>query len=263
VSRPVFVVGDVHGHGDVLVRLLVDAGLVDRRGRWSGRDAVLWLLGDLSDRGPDGIGTIDLVRRLERESSGGVRCLLGNHDALLLAAHRFGGEETSFPGVSFWDVWRVNGGVEADLRALQPEHVAWISARPALARDGDLLLQHADTDAYLELGETVAGVNRSVSATLRDGSVDAMDVLVEALSDRMRLVDPDRVDALLGRFGGELIVHGHTPIASVRGVDPGEVTGPLVYGNGRVVNVDHCLFAGGPGFVFRADRVLRGAVSAS
>jgi hypothetical protein len=260
VSRPVFVVGDVHGHRDALVGLLSEAGLVDGQERWSGRDAVLWLLGDLADRGPDGIGTIDLVRRLEAESGGAARCLVGNHDALLLAVLRFGDEETAFPGLTFREVWRMNGGVEEDLRALQPEHVAWLSSLPALGREGDLLLQHADTDAYLGLGKTVEDVSRAVSSTLTDGSVDAMDALVEALSDRMRLVDPERVDALLGRFGGELIVHGHTPIAVVRGVEPGEVTGPLVYGNGRVVNVDHCLFAGGPGFVFRADHVRPGAV---
>jgi hypothetical protein len=263
VSRPIFVVGDVHGHRDALVRLLHDAGLVDGRERWDGHDAVLWLVGDLADRGPDGIGAIDLVRRLEAESRGAVRCLLGNHDALLLAVHRFGDADTSFPGLSFREIWRMNGGVETDLRALRPEHVAWISSRPALAREGDFLLQHADTDAYLGVGETVEAVNRWASSTLEGGSVEAMDALVEVLSDRMRLVDPERVDALLERFGGELIVHGHTPIASVLGVDPGEVTGPLVYGNGRVVNVDHCLFAGGPGFVFRADRVRPGAVSAS
>ena len=51
-------------------------------------------------------------------AEGAVRCLLGNHEALLLAVHRFGDEETSFPGTSFRDVWRANGGVESDLRAL-------------------------------------------------------------------------------------------------------------------------------------------------
>ncbi len=40
----------------------------------------------------------------------------------------------------------------------------------------------------------------------------------------MRLLDAARVDALLDRFGGTRIVHGHTPIASVRGVDPRQVT---------------------------------------
>ena len=69
----------------------------------------------------------------------------------------------------------------------------------------------------------------------------------------MRLTDAAAVSSLLERFGGTRIVHGHTPIASVRGVDPGQVTVPLVYSGGRVWNVDHCLFAGGPGFVTRLD----------
>ncbi len=62
-TTPVFVVGDVHGHRDVLVELLRSAGLVDGGERWSGADAQFWLVGDLVDRGPDGIGAIDLVRR--------------------------------------------------------------------------------------------------------------------------------------------------------------------------------------------------------
>ena len=114
---PLFVVGDVHGHRDVLVALLRDAGLVDSAERWSGGDAVTWLVGDLVDRGPDGIGTIDLVRRLERESDGALHCLLGNHEALIVAVRRFGDVETSYPGTTFRDVWRLNGGLESDLRA--------------------------------------------------------------------------------------------------------------------------------------------------
>lgn len=61
------------------------------------------------------------------------------------------------------------------------------------------------------------------------------------------------VDALLGTFGGMRIVHGHTPIASVVGAEPRDVTGPFDYGAGRVRNIDHCLFAGGNGFVVRLD----------
>jgi hypothetical protein len=263
MSPPVFVVGDVHGHRDALVGLLHDAGLLDGSERWDGRDAVVWLVGDLVDRGPDGIGAIDLVRRLDEESDGAVRCLIGNHEAMLLAVHRFGGEETSLPGLSFRDVWRANGGLESDLRSLTAEHVHWLTSRPAIAREADALLLHADTDAYLGYGNGVEDVNRTVADVLRTGPVEEVDGLLEALSDRMRLLEPERVDALLGRFGGERIVHGHTPIASVRGVDPRAVVGPLVYGNGRVLNVDHCLFAGGPGFVVRLDEEPSSRLSGS
>jgi Calcineurin-like phosphoesterase len=250
--RPVFVVGDVHGHRDVLAGLLRSAGLVDEGDRWVGADAVVWLLGDLVDRGPDGLGAIDLVRRIERESAGNVRCLLGNHEASLLSAHLFESEEVG-PGTTFADVWRVNGGLATDLTGLTPEHVEWIVERPAVAVEGAWLLLHADTDGYLRYGQSLDGINGGVSAVLRSRTSAALAELLEILSERLRLDDPSVVDRLLGTLGGERIVHGHTPIASVLGLDPRAVTAPLPYGDGRVLNVDHCLFAGGPGFVTRLE----------
>jgi hypothetical protein len=245
-------VGDVHGHRDVLVGLLRDAGLLDAGEAWTGADARLWLLGDLTDRGPDGIGTIDLVRRLERESGGAVRCLLGNHEALILAAHRFG-REPDPDGASIYDVWKLNGGVEADLAGLTPDRVAWLTALPPLGREGDWLVLHADTTAYLALGGSGEEVARTTASVLVAGDVSSVDDLLGILSDRMRLDDPDGVDALLAAYGGSRIVHGHTPIASALQVDPTTVTEPLVSRDRRVLNIDHCLFAGGPGFAVRLD----------
>jgi Calcineurin-like phosphoesterase len=247
-------VGDVHGCRDALVGLLRDAGLVAADERWTGADARLWFVGDLTDRGPDGIGVVRLVRRLEEESAGEVRCLLGNHEALLVSVARFGDEPTGIPGESFHQLWRRNGGVESDVRSLTPDELAWLTARPPLALDGDTLLVHADTPAYLELGHSIDAVTRATRAILAAGSPRELDDLLVVVSDRMRLDDPAAVEALLAAFGGTRIVHGHTPIASIRGVDPRDVTGPLVYGDGLVANVDHCLFADGPGFVTRLAR---------
>lgn len=235
----------------MLVELLRESGLVDRDERWCGGDARVWLVGDLTDRGPDGIGAIELVRRLEQESGGAVGCLLGNHEVLLLSVVRFRGEETSIPGESFHELWRRNGGVESDLRGLTPEHVSWIAARPPLALEGETLLLHADTPAYLALGRSIDAVTRATRAVLAVGSASEVDDLLGIVSDRMRLDEPEAVRALLDAYGGARIVHGHTPIASLLGVDPQDVTAPLRYGDGLVTNVDHCLFAGGSGFVTR------------
>ena len=259
--RPLFVVGDVHWHRDVLVGLLREAGLVDGAERWTGGDAVLWLLGDLVDRGPDGIGVIDLVRRLEEESDRRVRCLLGNHEAFLLSVHLAGGEDTSFPGTTFADVWLANGGVRRDLESLTPDHVEWLAARPAIAREGEWLLLHADTDAYLQYGRSVEEVNARMASVLAAGDPVALDELLETLSDRLRLFDPAVVDVVLAAFGGSRIVHGHTPIASVLGRDPRAITEPLRQGDGRVLNVDHCLFGGGRGFVTRLDESVAAVVT--
>jgi len=243
---PTFVVGDVHGHPETLARLLRDAGLIDDRLRWSGRDARLWLLGDLVDRGPDGIGTIELVMRLERE--GPVRCLLGNHEAVILSAWRFRDLRTRGLDALFRSYW-LNGGQTSDLARFQPEHAAWIEGLPAVARDGDWLLLHSDTDLYLRFGRSIDEINRTISSVLTGGDAASVEVMLDSLAHRNALGDRRRVDRLLDALGGVRIVHGHTPIPFVTGVEPERVVEPLEYGGGRVLNVDHCLFAGGPGFV--------------
>jgi hypothetical protein len=145
----------------------------------------------------------------------------------------------------------LDGDAGRVLQRLTPEHASWIAALPPLALEGETLLIHADTTTYLALGRSIDAAARATRAVLTAGSVREVDDLLGIVSDRMRLDDPAAVQALLGAYGGTRIVHGHTPIASLLGVDPRSVTGPLVYCDGLVTNVDHCLFAGGPGFVTR------------
>jgi len=244
---PTFVVGDVHGHVEPLVELLRTAGLVDERLAWSGADARLWFIGDLVDRGPDGIAAIDLVMRLQRE--GDVHCLLGNHEAGILAAHRHWTVECSVPGVTFGMIWQANGGVESDLTRLRPEHLSWIEGLPAVAREGASLLVHSDTDGYLRFGADVATINHAVSGILAAGDAAGLDALLETLADRGVFADTERLRRLLSLLGAERVVHGHTPIWYTRDVSPSSVTEAFRYADGQALNVDHCLFAGGPGFV--------------
>ncbi len=244
---PTFAVGDVHGHVEPLVALLREAGLVDEQLAWSGADARVWFIGDLVDRGPDGVGAIDLVRRLQRE--GDVRCLLGNHEAGLLAAYRYADADCGIPGITFEMVWDANGGMATDLARLRPEHLAWIEALPPVAREGDRLLVHSDTDRYLDYGRSVESICRSISAILTGDDTESLGRLLDALADRGAFGDPERLGRLLGMLGCERLVHGHTPIWHAAGIAPTEVTAPLTYAGGLAMNIDHCLFAGGPGFV--------------
>jgi len=260
---PAFAVGDVHGHRDALVRLLRDAGLVDGHEHWSGADARLWALGDLVDRGPDGFGAIEFVMRLEREAAGNVRCLLGNHEALIFAVARLDDAAVDATGVSFRAMWMMNGGSIRDLERLEPQHLEWIARMPTVARDGEWLLLHADTDAYLRLGATSGAVNEAAHEVLADGGPAELDRLLEVLFDRGAFTDPARLDRVLAAFGGSRVVHGHTPIAFVLDKDPARITAPLAYAGGRAVNIDHCLYGGGPGFVVELGEVSTEARSRS
>lgn len=245
---PTFVVGDVHGHVEPLVDVLRDAGLVDGGRHWSGADARLWFIGDLVDRGPDGVAVIELVMGLQREH-GDVRCLLGNHEAGLISAVRFPDVEWGLPGVTFRTVWEANGGVPADLGRLTPEHVGWIERLPAIAREGDWLLVHSDTDRYLEYGHDVDSICAAVATVVAGSNVLAFVRLLDDLADRGAFLDPQRLRRLLGATGCERLAHGHTPIWYAAGSEPAAVVTPHEYASGRVLNVDHGLYSGGPGFV--------------
>ena len=57
--------------------------------------------------------------------------------------------------------WQESGGQEADLERITPDHVRWLSSLPAMAREGDHLLAHADALLYTRYGQSIAQVNQS------------------------------------------------------------------------------------------------------
>lgn len=254
-SRPAYFVGDVHGMRAELLNLLQNESLIDDAERWMGGAAQLWFLGDLVDRGPDGIGVIELVMRLQaqaEEVGGHVGSVLGNHEIGLLAADQLGSAPSSGPGGSFHRDWLANGGRPSDLARLRPAHRAWLRQLPFMARVGPALLVHADADVYTSRGSSVAEVNATVAATLAHGTADAWDALLAALSARRAFLEDATLPAtLLATFSGGQVVHGHTLVAAMTGQPPETVRAPLIYSDGRCVAVDAGLAAGGPGFVYR------------
>jgi hypothetical protein len=258
VVSAVYVIGDVHGELEKLHTLRRDAELVDTTETWSGGDSTLWLMGDLVDHGPDGIGAVALVMRMQQQAAragGRVQALLGNHDVLLLAAHRFG--TRSIPGSekTCVDYWRENGGQEADLERITPDHVRWLSNLPAMALEGDHLLAHADALLYTRYGESIAQVNQTMIDLLQSDDVTSWDRLLDEFSEHRAFVDAttgaDRATAILDCFGGQQLVHGHTPVTKLTGQPAEAVREPLLYAAGLCLDVDPGMYLGGPGFIYR------------
>lgn len=253
-APPTYVVGDVHGHRDELVAALAKVGLVDSDERWSGDDAHVWFLGDFVDRGPDGIGVIDLVMRLsgEAEKAGGmVDTLLGNHEILLLGMNRFGDTEvpSDFGPRSFARSWELNGGQTSDQDAVTDAHVEWLTARPALALVGQHLLMHSDTVEYLGWGDDIEEINTAVREILRSEDIVEWWEVWRRMTTRHAFRGPHGeavADRLLTALGGELVVHGHSVIADQLGILPDQVDGPVSYAGGKALGVDGGVFVGGP-----------------
>ena len=113
---------------------------------------------------------------------------------------------------------------------LRPEHAAWLS-QPAGGRPrGDV----AHPARRLRPVPRARSARSRRSTPRSPGSSSArIRRRYGVLLDRARgpascSADPARLDALLAALGAERVIHGHTPIAIVRGCDPRIVTEPLV-----------------------------------
>ncbi|MFD5085906.1 metallophosphoesterase [Kitasatospora sp. NPDC058406] len=249
---PLYVVGDVHGYLDELLAALRHQGLVDADGHWSAGRSRIWFLGDFTDRGPDGIGVIDLVMQLAAEAAaagGYCRALMGNHELLFLGAARYGDEpvQSTAGTASFLAAWRLNGGQQHDLERLETHHISWLSRLPAIALEDDHLLLHSDTTAYLEYGESIAEVNDAVHDLLADEGVDEWWDCFRRFTKRFAFrgdAGPTAVRELLASYGGARVVHGHSPIPYLTGAVhsddgmPPHIPGPYVYADDLAVAMD-------------------------
>ena len=237
-----FVVSDVHGHLADLRDGLRGAGLLDADDRWVGEDAELWVLGDLTDRGPDGLGVVDLMRSLQQQAPEQVHVLMGNHEAMALG-------RALFPETRFSDVWRRNGGLERDQRGFTAEHLAWLRGLPVIGRSHGYLLLHADTLDYLEWGESVDDINATVTGLLAEDDAEAHWEVFAMLSGRYGFAHEDGAEAardMLSALGGECLVHGHSIIGSLVAKRSEEIEGPMAYADGLVVAIDGGRYDGGP-----------------
>src|SRR3954451_13529774 len=116
---PVYVIGDIHGQYNKLVRLLKSTSLVNDALAWTGQQVQLWCLGDFFDRGPRGTDSISLWMRLQKEAAaagGYIGALIGNHDVLVLSARLIGDQPSTGASGTFLEDWYRNGGVTNDLK---------------------------------------------------------------------------------------------------------------------------------------------------
>ncbi|SEE70321.1 Calcineurin-like phosphoesterase [Streptomyces sp. 2112.3] len=251
---PLYVVGDVHGYYDELREALAAEGLIDADGNWAAGNARLWFLGDFTDRGPDGIGVIDLVMQLSAEAAaagGYCKALMGNHELLLLGAKRFGDTpvQSGAGTASFQAAWLLNGGQKTDMDRLEDHHLQWMARLDAVMEEDGHLLVHSDTTAYLEYGDSIEAVNDTVHDVLTRSDADEVWDLFRKFTKRFAFRDEDgsaAVRELLDAYGGDRVVHGHSPIPYLLGevgTEEGEsesvaVDGPHVYADGLAIAMD-------------------------
>lgn len=200
-----YAVGDVHGCLGLYRRIETEIRADATARGFLGR-AVIVLLGDVIDRGPDSAAMIDHLLAAPPEGLARI-CLLGNHEDMMLrfienpAANRtwldHGGVQTlaSYgigpdPRQGFAiPARRMRQIIEAHVPA---EHLEFLRGLPAFARTGRHFLAHAGGDPSRPL----AGQGRS-----------------EMIWPRL-IADPEALPP--ADLAGRIIVHGHVPVSAPR-----------------------------------------------
>ena len=72
------IIGDVHGHADALEALLRAMGYRHHNGAWCHPSRTVIFVGDLIDRGPGQLRTLDIAR--DMTAAGSAQVVMGNHE---------------------------------------------------------------------------------------------------------------------------------------------------------------------------------------
>lgn len=186
------VVGDIHGHSELLERLL-------RLCDFSARDRLI-CCGDLIDRGPKSYEVL-----LQFQTHDHFHSLMGNHEAMMIAALRDEGLR---------DIWRREGEIWAD--ALSDADLAsCLSYVESLPLTGELLLRDGRRVGLVH-AEVPAGMHWDGVGDVRLQARDLLDV--GASTDASRLMWGRSVFNLM-RHAPHVESRHHAAAFEVPGVD--------------------------------------------
>lgn len=247
----------MHGRRDLAVDLLQSLGFVDEHLRWTGGTRRLVQVGDIVDRGPEPLGAIDLLMRLQREAreaGGEVVCLVGNHELFALRAGA--GDHSSRlrwslnGGTACYREWAARLDIPADELALPyPEafytsfgptdlYGRWIRSNPIAVQVGEYVVVHAGwtpaapgslEEANSLYAAALADPERFMVAVQPGGELAGLYEMLWA-----RRQPEEEIRTACDRLGCKGLIAGHTPVGGI-----------LTSCEGRLVQIDVGMYVAG------------------
>ena len=152
-AAPLYVIGDIHGRCDLLIRLItmIDADALERRLS----DHTIIFVGDYVDRGPQSSLVLSLIQELKSDANRNVVALKGNHEHMLLAFLedpakgvrwiKHGGYET----LASYGIANVNENSDDDKLAEAAAHFRETLGEDTIAFLNDLELSHQSGNVFV------------------------------------------------------------------------------------------------------------------
>jgi hypothetical protein len=166
VPSRIVAVGDEHGDIVGLSCILLDRQLIDKKGRWTGRDAHLVLNGDLVG-GRNARLLLQFIIRLEKEAKtagGAVHPLLGNHDIQV-----FQKEYQTRKGKTLFKKYQIEGADKVKIRDAFSGETAfakWLRERNTVIKIGPTIFTHAGLNVWAQ-EHHLKRINATIRAWIR------------------------------------------------------------------------------------------------
>ncbi len=231
-------VSDVHGDFTHFREILQASGVMNEGFVWTWGDGHLVVLGDIMDRGPEVTECLWLVYLLAQQAEragGAVHFVLGNHELMVLTGDLRYVHERYLDGIC-----GVTGMDCDDLFGSDMELGRWVRSRPVIVRLGDVLFVHGGIAPGSGVDDmSLSGINELVWHGLESSSVGYLLDGVErvfgslgplwfrgyhyGMEDMYPETTAEEIAMLLGRYGVERIVVGHTEHDSIAALFSGRV----------------------------------------
>lgn len=163
------IIGDIHGQYEKLAGLIKTLGYWETNGAWrqAGHKAIF--VGDLIDRGPQQVNTVNLVRNMVE--AGAAECIMGNHEFNAIA---WATPDPCVPGEFLRQHGRAGNRhqhqaflSEVEGTLLHGELVSWFKTLPLWLDLGDIRIVHACwNDAYMEQLKPFVGAQKTLTDEL-------------------------------------------------------------------------------------------------
>lgn len=259
----VAVISDVHGHYDTYLSHLLSNGIIDKDLNWKFGKGHLVFLGDAFDRGDKVTEILWHLFRLEKQAlknGGKVHVMLGNHELMVLAG------DLRYIHEKYTKVETIAGLPYSALYSGNSVLGYWLRSKPVMITINDILFVHAGISPELVKKELkVKQVNQIFYESIvgKDTDFYPGEHEISLLSGNDGPVwyrgyfanpglDVSRLDSILGFYGVEHIVVGHTPQKTIT----------ILYGN-KVIGIDTGMGYGQPGYMmfYKNGQFYKGSIT--
>jgi len=156
--KDLFVVSDLHGQYDSLIRLLSSNKIVDRNLNWKWGRGHLVVVGDVMDRGPRVTEIFWLLRKLEAQAlkaGGKVHLTLGNHEVMIMQG------DSRYVNPKYEEIGERHFKMEqSTLYGPNTEIGRWLRTRHTMLKINDILFVHGGIHPYLMAKHyTISSIN--------------------------------------------------------------------------------------------------------